>query len=300
MSEFITNNLGISSDLQGRIFSSLLIILLLWLVRFLLLKFTKRRAKDVRILYSWRKAITYSTVILSILLVGRIWITAFQSLMTFLGLLSAGLAIALKDLIANIAGWIFIILKKPFNIGDRIQTGDHIGDVIDIGVFQFTLLEIGNWVEADQSTGRIIRIPNGSIFTKTQANFSQGFQFIWNEIPVLVTFESNWQKVKEILQTIADSHAEHLSKEASERVKRASEKYMIFYPHLTPIVYTSVEQSGVLLTVRYLCKPKNRRNSRHAIWEDILTQFAEHDDIDFAYPTTRFYTSKTGENQDSK
>jgi len=64
---------------------------------------------------------------------------------------------------------------------------------------------------------------------------------------------------------------------------------MIFYTHLTPTVYTSVADSGVLLTIRYMCEPTRRRTSAQEIWEDILTKFAAHDDIDFAYPTTRFY-----------
>ena len=66
-------------------------------------------------------------------------------------------------------------------------------------IFMFTLMEIGNWVDADQSTGRVIHIPNGKVFKEVLANYSKGFQYIWNEIPVLVTFESNWKKAKEIL-----------------------------------------------------------------------------------------------------
>jgi hypothetical protein len=64
---------------------------------------------------------------------------------------------------------------------------------------------------------------------------------------------------------------------------------MIVYSKLTPTVYTSVEDSGVLLTVRYMCDPRKRRSSEHAIWEDVLRVFAEQPDIEFAYPTQRFY-----------
>ena len=91
------------------------------------------------------------------------------------------------------------------------------------------------------------------------------------------------------MQEIATRHAEHLSKPAEEKVKEASEKFMIFYKTLTPTVYTSVKDSGVLLTIRYLCEPRRRRGSAQAIWEDILQEFAGCADIDFAYPTRRFY-----------
>ncbi|RKY95964.1 MAG: mechanosensitive ion channel family protein, partial [Candidatus Hydrothermota bacterium] len=163
------------------------------------------------------------------------------------------------------------------------------GDVIDIRIFEFSILEIGNWVNADQSTGRVIHVPNGLVMKQTLANYSQGLQYIWNEVPVLITFESDWKKAKEILFRIAEKHALHLSKAAEKRLKEAARKYMIYYTKLTPTVYTSVEDSGVLLTLRYLCEPRKRRDTEQAIWEDVLTEFSKCDDIDFAYPTQRFY-----------
>lgn len=222
---------------------------------------------------------------------GRVWYEGFQSIATFLGLLSAGLAIALKDLLVNLAGWIFIMWRRPFEVGDRIQIGNLVGDVIDLRIFQFTLMEIGGWVDADQSTGRVVHIPNGKVFTEAQANYHKGFQYIWNEIPVLITFESNWKKAKGILQKVGIKHAEHLSASAEQRIKEASRKFMIFYSKLTPTVYTSVKESGVLLTIRYLCEPRRRRDSEEAIWEEILEKFAHCPDIDFAYPTRRFYNN---------
>jgi len=64
---------------------------------------------------------------------------------------------------------------------------------------------------------------------------------------------------------------------------------MIIYSTLTPKVWTSVAESGVLLTLRYLCDPRKRRGTAETIWEDILTEFGNCDDIDFAYPTVRRY-----------
>ncbi|MEA2022621.1 MAG: mechanosensitive ion channel family protein, partial [Candidatus Caldatribacteriota bacterium] len=247
-----------------------------------------------RIRYSWRKTLGYTVIILGIFLIGRIWFRGFQSIATYLGLLSAGIAIALKDVVSNFAGWLFIITRRPFSAGDRIQIGEYCGDVIDIRIFQFTLLEIGNWVNADQSTGRIIHVPNGMVLGKMLTNYNKGFHYIWNEIPVLITFESNWEKAKKMLQKIANENAEHLTKAAEKRIKEASKKFMIFYSKLTPIVYTSVESSGVLLTIRYLCEPQDRRGSEQAIWEDILKEFAQQKDIGFAYPTTRLFNREKG------
>lgn len=289
ISEWLHNLTGFNPLVQNRILTSLLIIFVLWFLRFLTLRIVWGRTEDVIVRYRWQKTSVYIVAILGVLLVARVWFEGIQSLATYLGLVSAGIAIALKDIVASLAGWIFIIVRRPFVVGDRIQIGAHAGDVIDIRIFKFTLLEIGNWVDADQSTGRIIDVPNSYVLTETLANYHKGFRYIWNEIPVLVTFESNWKKAKSILLKIATKHGSELSHAAEKRIKEASRKYMIFYHKLTPIVYTTVKDSGVLLTIRYFIDPRSRRGSEQAIWEEILSEFAKRKDIDFAYPTSRFY-----------
>jgi small-conductance mechanosensitive channel len=208
---------------------------------------------------------------------------------TFLGLLSAGLAIALRDPIANLGGWAFILWRRPFAVGDRIQIGPNSGDVIDVRIFEFSLLEIGNWVDADQSTGRIVHVPNGKVFSDPVANYTTGFQYVWDEIPVLVTFESDWRAAKTLLTDIAARYAAHVSDDAGRQIEAASRQFMIRYDKLTPTVFTSARDSGVLLTIRYLVEPRQRRVAGSAIWEEILDTFAGRPDIDLAYPTTRFF-----------
>jgi small-conductance mechanosensitive channel len=292
ISDWLQSALGLSPGALDRITDTLLAILILWAIRRIVMWVVWRRVEDVRARYRWQKVSSYIVVPVGILVVGRIWIEGFSSVATFLGLVSAGIAIALKDLLGNLAGWVFILWRRPFETGDRIQIGDQAGDVIDIRIFQFTVLEIGNWVDADQSTGRVIHIPNGKVLTEVLANYSKGFQYIWNELPVLITFESNWQKAKDILEEIAQQHAAHLTRDAAERIKEVSRRFMIFYSTLTPTVYTSVADCGVLLTVRYLCEPRRRRSTTQDVWEDVLAAFGKCDDIDFAYPTHRYYDNR--------
>ena len=294
----IQNTLGISPEHQIKVLYSILIFLVLGIIRFAILKIVWRLTEEPKSRYNWKRSVSFTVGIITIILIASVWIEAIGKFGAFLGLLTAGLAIALKDPLTNIAGWIFILTRQPFKLGDRVQIGEQAGDVIDIRLFQFTLLEIGNWVDADQSTGRIIHIPNGIVFTQSQANYSTGFNYIWNELAVLVTFESNWNLAKEILQKIVRNHAESLSADAERKIIEASKKYMIFYQYLTPIVYTSVQESGVLLTMRYICEPRKRRGTEHLIWEDILKEFAMHKDIEFAYPTQRFFT-RPAEKDDS-
>ncbi len=278
--------------LESKIFYTILAIVFFWVIRRLIL-IVFLRGKDVQVQYRIRKTVAYSTYPLAFLVIGRIWFAGFQAVSTYLGLLSAGLAIALQTPLINLAGWAFILWRQPLKVGDRVQLGDNRGDVIDQRIFMFSLMEIGNWVDSDQSTGRIIHIPNGKIFTDVLANYSQGFQYIWNEIPVLVTFESDWRKAKQLLDDIAQRHGTSLSDSAARKLREAAKKFMIFYSKLTPMVYTTVKDCGVMLTIRYLCEPRRRRGSEQEIWEDILDAFAAHDDIDFAYPTQRFYHNDT-------
>ncbi len=184
---------------------------------------------------------------------------------------------------------LFLTVRRPFTVGDRIQIGDCAGDVIDLRLFAFSLVEIGKWVDADQSTGRILHIPNGRVFQETVANYTQGFNFIWDEVPVTVTFESDWRAAKDILTEISNRHAALTSEDAAHQVRRAASKYLIRYEHLTPIVWTSLADIGVTLTIRFLTDPRRRRSAEQSIWEDILDAFAVRDDIDFAYPTQRYY-----------
>jgi small-conductance mechanosensitive channel len=287
--DVIQNYTGFPPEIQSKILSSILIIFFLWLIRLIIIQVAWRQSEDAHIRYRWQKFSAYTVAGIGTLLIGRVWFEGIQSLATYFGLLSAGLAIALKDLITSMAGWLFIMWRRTIAVGDRIEIGELKGDVIDIRLFKFTLLEVGNWVDADQSTGRIIHIPNSMILTTPLANYTKGFQFIWHEIPVLITFESNWKKAKKVLAEIGGRHALHLTEAAEQRIKQASKKYMIFYKTLTPVVYTTVKDCGVLLTIRYLIAPRNRRGSEQGIWEDILDKFAQCDDIDFAYPTQRFY-----------
>jgi len=289
--QLLSSYLNLSSDILEKLLLSVVLFLLLSLVKFLCNFIIRKRIADIIRAYRWHRSVQYGYTILLLLLIGPIWMKGIASLTTFLGLASAGVAIALHDTIANIAGWIFLISRKPFKIGDRIEIAGVTGDVIDIRLFQFSVVEVGKWVDADQSTGRIVHVPNSKLFREPLANYQIGFAYIWNEIPVLITFESDWKTAKKLLEKITRDHVEHLSKGAQEQIRRAAEKYLIFYGALTPIVYTSVKESGVLLTIRYLVNPRQRRSTEQEIWEAILDAFSEEDQIALAYPTTRFFES---------
>lgn len=298
--QWIEQIIGLSPEHSSKFLKSIIMILGFIIINKIVNRIVISKTEDVYYRYRWRKMQDYITFFIGFMLITSIWIDEVKSLLTFFGLLSAGIAIALKDPVTDLAGWFFIIWRKPFEVGDRIQLGDHAGDVIDVRIFQFTIIEIGNWVDADQSTGRIMHVPNSKVFVEVLANYSIGFNYIWHEIGVLVTFESDWQKAKGLLMKIVNDKSENISKSAEKKIKDASKKYMIFYKKLTPIVYTSVKNSGVMLTMRFLCDPRQRRGKEQEIWEEVLKVFSENKDIDFAYPTQRFYSNNIEGKQGAK
>ena len=106
---------------------------------------------------------------------------------------------------------------------------------------------------------------------------------------MLITFESDWRKAKEMLQTILDEQMREIATEAAQTFRRGSRRFLISYRKFSPIVYTSVQDSGVLLTLRFLAPVRARRGISEGLWESILDTFHEADDIDLAYPTQRVY-----------
>ena len=161
-----------------------------------------RWTEDARVRYSWPRTTNYIYYIALAITLVVIWLGDLSNLTTYLGLLSAGVAIALSAPITNVAGWVFIFWRHPFEIGDCIQMGEHAGDVI----------------------------------------YAHSISPCWK-------------------------------------------KAIRWMPTTIPIVYTDVKESGVLLTIRYLCKPHERRKTSKVIWEQILETFEGHEDIDLAYPT---------------
>lgn len=167
MSDFFSE-----SPLASRIAATVVVLILVVVLRYIVSRLVGKRVTDTELQFRARKAVTYVATTIVVVALVFIWLPFFDDLATFLGLLSAGLAIALADVFLNLAGWVYVVFRRPFRVGDRIEIGGEAGDVVDIRAFRFSLLEVRNWVDADQSTGRIIHIPNGRLFREAMANFT--------------------------------------------------------------------------------------------------------------------------------
>jgi small-conductance mechanosensitive channel len=238
-----------------------------WLIRRVGRQIISRTLENRVLQYRWGKSLAYFTAGLATLLTIGIWVDGLSQVGTFLGLVSAGVAIALRDVLVDVAGWLILITKPPFEVGDRIQIGDHSGDVVDVSVLHFHLLEIGNWVDGDQSTGRLVQVPNAKILTDPIANYTSEFPFLWHEMPVVVTFESDWRRAKMILHEMVTEVSAEMSESAADFLRKRPSRMLISYPVVNAAVYPSVLDHGICLSMRFLTDPRRRRAFDQILWE---------------------------------
>jgi small-conductance mechanosensitive channel len=270
-----------------KLFQTVLIILIGYSSIFVLVRIINRRIKNLKARHLTRRNVVYILNVLIVLCIVFLWIQNIGAITIFLSVISAGVVLVLQDPILSMAGWFLILVQRPFEVGDRIELGGVKGDVMDISLFQTSLLEIGNWVSADQSTGRIVNVPNSAVFKKENYNYSRGFEFIWNEIKIVITFESNWKQAEEIMVNHGQSQAEGMEDIVKRKINKMTKRYMIYFEKLTPIVYVDIKDSGVELTLRYLTEARKRRTTQDGLCRAILDDFEEEEKVNFAYPTYR-------------
>ena len=288
MSEFF-DDLGLTA-VERNLLISVGVIVGLVLVRWVVGLVLRRRIEDPETRYRSQKWVTYTLTTVAFVVIIDLWLGGIEGVLAWIGIVSAGIAIALSDVLKNLAGWLFIVARRPFKVGDRVEIRGVAGDVVDTRAFRFTVLEVGNWVPADQSTGRLVHIPNGQVFTDSLANFTEGFPLIWDEIQVLVTFESDWELAESLVEEAMKAAApDPTEREMAKQINKAANEYFIRYRHLDPTTYISVVDSGVLVSGRYLVPVRDRRGTSDGIWRGVLKAFAGAPTVDLAYPTVRTF-----------
>ncbi len=275
-------------ELETEILTRLVLILVTLVVLVVLMRIAQRIARrtvdDPSRVYRANRIIRRVVGLVAVILVITLLSPDLRGLVTVLTVIGAGLAIALREALLSVAGWMRIVLLSPYRIGDRVQIGDVHGDVIDIRMLRTTLMEIRGWVDADQSTGRIVHVPNSWTFERAVFNYSRGFHFIWNEVSFTVTFGSDWRAAREIILGFAEESSTIVGQQAAQEIREMSREFLIHYGVMTPFVYVQVAENGVRLTLRYLCEVRKRRGTEHAFTVSILEAFRAHGGIEFAYP----------------
>jgi small-conductance mechanosensitive channel len=281
----------------------LVVFIIIWLALWGLSRLIRRgidsHIDEVARRHQLRKVVTYGFWIglvgaAVILFAERL---ALADVGTILGLIAAAVTIALADVVRSLAGWIYISSRRGVEIGSRIQVEDLIGDVIDIGLLKTTLLEVGEpLVYAMQSTGRIVTVPNSVFLNKNVVSSATVNPLVWQEIQVLVTFESDWRRAREIIHDVATELYEEIVPDLRAGFHVLEAAYAFRLGSTAPIVYTTIADSGVMLTLRNLTPVRKRRSTVDRISTGILDRFAEEPSIEFAYPTYRVF--RLGEEED--
>ena len=198
-----------------------------------------------------------------------------RKIITIISFISAGLTIAIREIIFNFFAGMYININRPFEIEDRIEIDDVMGDVISKHALGFEILEIGKRVYGEQSTGRIIHIPNSYIFTKPLKNYTKVFKYIWDEIKVDITLDADIKQTQEILyEIIFDNETlREIPRKMEDAVDEAILEYRIYYNNLDPIIYIKIERSHIEMYIRYLVHPKKARDVQNEINMRIMEEY---------------------------
>ena len=198
-----------------------------------------------------------------------------KGLMTFISVISAAMTIALRDFILNFFCGIYIKFKKPFKVEDRIQIEDTKGDVMSISAFSFEILEVSTKEDNGQSTGIVIHYPNSIIVSKPVKNINKGFKYIWDEIVVKISLESDLENDKEEIYKIVNSldTIKSIPKKMKNLINDVNTTNRIYFNKFDPIIYTKIVDDHVELNVRFLMHPKKARYIESVIWDKIYLAY---------------------------
>lgn len=209
-----------------------------------------------------------------------IW-TAIIAIMGIIGLsgsmkavgISAGfmgmvLGWSLQAPVTGIAAWLMIILKRPFKIGDRVIIAGIIGDVMDVTMTHIILNQVGGTVGGEERSGRAVLIPNAIMFSQVIMNYTLQQDYILDEVPVRITFESDWEEAERIL-------VEAAKKITKDVIEKTGEQ---------PFIRAELFDAGVLMRLRYKVEPPNRQEISTYIVREIFKEFANNPRVEFCYP----------------
>jgi small-conductance mechanosensitive channel len=223
--------------------------------------------------YRGRKFVTFLGYITAIILIAAVFRERLGGLSVTLGIAGAGIAFALQEVITSVAGWIAISFGDFYSPGDRVEVGGIRGDVIDVSILRTTLMEIGEWVQFDQYTGRIVRVTNSFIFKEPVINYSTGFPFIWDEVKMPVSYESDHNLARSIFQNIGYELTGQNTESARTDWKKMRRRYMLEKASLEPTVFMIATDNWLEFSIRYLVDLKERRSVKDQFFTRILDEF---------------------------
>jgi small-conductance mechanosensitive channel len=249
-----------------------------------LLRWIARRgepAGSARTAFWTRQGISISVSALTVVGLLSIWFNNPTQLTTAFGLFTAGLAFALQQVVLALAGYFVILRGKTFNVGDRITMGGVRGDVMSLNFLQTVIMEMGQppavqsadpamWVEARQYTGRIVSISNAKIFDQPVYNYTRDFPYIWEEMHVPISYNSEWRKAEKILLEAAERHTVKTSALSEPALRELERRYFIRRSEIKPTIYIRLTDNWIEMAVRFVVEDHGTRDIKNRMSRDIL------------------------------
>ncbi|MBL8859228.1 MAG: mechanosensitive ion channel [Planctomycetes bacterium] len=244
------------------------------LVIVVIVRFARRavvaRVENVDTRYRMRKLMTFAAYLLALFYLVVVFDYRLGELSVVFGVAGVGIAFALQEMIASIAGWVAISFGGFYRTGDRVQLGGIRGDVIDIGVLRTTLMELGQWVNGDLYNGRVVRIANSFVFKEPVFNYSGDFEFLWDEITVPIRFGSDRAEARRILEVAVKDVAGDYVDSAREAWRGMVSKFRIENASVDPLVTMVANDNWIEFTVRYVVYYRKRRLTKDQLFTRIL------------------------------
>ena len=213
-----------------------------------------------------------------------IWI-GFGNFAVFIGILGAGIAFASQEVIGSFAGYLNIVTGNLYHIGDRVRIGDVVGDVMDITLLRTTLMEIGEWVKADQYTGRVVSVANRMVFAAPVFNYTQHWHYLWDEITIPITYDSDWRHAVELMLEHGHGYTSRLQPQAATELRAMAELYPLHDTVTEPLLYVVMTDNWIEITLRYVVEARERREVKGQLHRDLLQRFEAEADITVASAT---------------
>lgn len=231
-----------------------------------------------------RQTINISTTVLFAIAFLSIWFDNPRNLATAIGLVTAGLAFALQNVVTAVAGYLVILRGKTFNVGDRIVMGGVRGDVIALGFIQTTIMEMGQppavqsaapamWVTGRQFTGRIVSVSNSVIFTEPVYNYSRDFPLIWEEMMLPIAYGDDRTRAERILLDVAEAHTNELRASGETAIQAMMRSYAMPRAELVPRVYYRITDNWLELGLRFVAPAHGARELKDTMSREILAAF---------------------------
>jgi small-conductance mechanosensitive channel len=268
-----------------KLFASVLVGVATYVAYRLARNILRRRVSDKANFYTLRMLIRNALLFAAGVIILIIWLGLGSNFTVAMGILGAGIAFASQEVIGSFTGYLNIVSSSIYRIGDRVRIGDVAGDVMDITIMRTTLMEIGAWVQADQYTGRTVSVANRIVFAAPVFNYTQHWGYVWDEIMLPVTYDSDWRLAAEIMLSHAQEYTANLQADAQAQLQRTMARYPLQQTQVEPTLYLAMTDNWIQMALRYIVLPRQRRTVKAQLHRELLRHFEKEPTIQIASAT---------------